>query len=69
MDEGLMDRTEWILRFVDELQRLRPHLKPKYGASRIAHAHAAQAYVTGEPDPEKAAREAHQRMGPVRQAK
>lgn len=59
-----MDRTEWILRFVDELQRLRPHLKPKHGTSRIALAQAAQAYSTGETDPEKAAREVHERMGP-----
>jgi len=58
-----MDRTEWILRFVEELQRLRSHLKPKYGSSRIAHAHATQAYATGEPDPEKAARAVHARMG------
>jgi hypothetical protein len=61
-----MDRTEWTLRFVDELQRLRPHLKPKSGTSKLLHAKAALAYATGEPDPEKAARAEHARMGPVK---
>jgi hypothetical protein len=64
-----MDRTEWVARFVDELQRLRPHLKPKYGTSKLLQAKAAVAYATGEPDPEKAARAEHARMGPARQAK
>jgi hypothetical protein len=58
-----MDRTAWILAFADELQRLRPYLRPKYGSSRLVQTMAAQAYATGEPDPAKA-REAHKRMAP-----
>jgi hypothetical protein len=60
-----MTRDAWITAFVDELQRLRPYLRPSYGHSKLVLAMAAQAYATGEPDPERAAREAHERMGPA----
>ena len=59
-----MDRTTWVHAFIAELQRLRPHLRPKTGfASRYVRALAGQAY---EPtaDPIAAARAAHERMGP-----
>jgi hypothetical protein len=59
-----MTRDAWIAAFVDELLRLRPYLRPSYGHSKLVLAMAAQAYATGEPDPVKAAREAHGRMAP-----
>jgi hypothetical protein len=37
-----MDRRDWISAFLDELIRLRPHLAPNWGASRIAHARAVR---------------------------
>lgn len=58
-----MTRDEWILRFIDEMKRLRPHTRTQYGPSKLLHAQAAQAYATGEADPEKAARELHECLG------
>lgn len=59
-----MDRTTWVHAFITELQRLRPHLRPKSGfASRYVHTLAGQAYAPAE-DPVAAARAAHERMGP-----
>lgn len=59
-----MTRTDWILSFVEELIRLRPHLKPGYGSSRVAHTWAAQAYDPAV-NPITAARAVHERMGPA----
>jgi hypothetical protein len=59
-----MDRTTWVHAFITELQRLRPHLRPKNGfASRYVQTLAGQAYASAE-DPVAAARAAHERMGP-----
>jgi hypothetical protein len=58
-----MDRTTWIAAFVVELLRLRPHLRPKHGRSRLVDTLAAQAYDPAV-NPVTAAREAHERMAP-----
>ena len=58
-----MDRTTWVHTFITELERLRPHLRPRTGhASRYAHTLAGQAYDPTV-DPIAAARAAHARMG------
>ena len=57
-----MDRAAWIAAFVEELQRLRPHLKAGYGTSRVALAMAAQAYNPGK-NPVTEARAVNARMG------
>lgn len=57
-----MTRDEWIFHFIDELEKLRPHLKTAHGPSKLMHAQAAQAHATGEPDPRKAALALHQRL-------
>jgi hypothetical protein len=59
-----MTRDEWITRFADELQRLRPYLRPSFGHSRLVRTMAVQAYRQGDEAPEAAAQAAHQRMGP-----
>lgn len=59
-----MTRDEWIGRFVDALQELRPHLRTGFGSSRIAIALARQAYRPDDEDPEAAARAAHSTMPP-----
>ena len=58
-----MDRPTWIHAFVVELTRLRPHLKPQQGTSKLLQAMAAQAYSPAV-NPVTAAREAHARMAP-----
>lgn len=30
-----MDKTDWMLAFQEELTRLRPHLAPSYGSSKL----------------------------------
>ena len=59
-----MTRDDWIRRFVEALQQLRPHLVTGFGISRIALALAAQAYRRDDEDPEAAARRAHEAMPP-----
>jgi hypothetical protein len=59
-----MDRTTWVHAFITELQRLRPHLAPSFGSSKVARALAAQAYRPGNTAPEEAARTTHERLGP-----
>jgi hypothetical protein len=49
-----MDRTAWINEFTDELHKLRPHLKPGFGTSKVSEAIALQAY-DGKLDPKVAA--------------
>ena len=59
-----MTRDEWLSRFADELQRLRPHLRPQFGVSKVVRNLAVQAYVSDDEDPEAAARATHARMPP-----
>jgi hypothetical protein len=59
-----MSRDTWIARFADELQRLRPYLRPSFGHSRVVRAMAMQAYRQGDEAPEAAAKAVHERMGP-----
>jgi hypothetical protein len=58
-----MTRDAWIRAFVDELERLRPHLRSAFGTNRVVLALAAQAYDETV-RPAAAARAVHQRMGP-----
>ena len=58
-----MTRDEWIARFGDELQCLRPYLAPSFGHSRLVHTLAGQAYRRDDEDPEAVARAVHERMG------
>ena len=58
-----MSRTEWINAFTDELQKLRPHLAPGFGTSRIVQDLASYTYANGgmREDPAAAARKYHDR--------
>lgn len=60
-----MTRDEWISAFLAELQRLRPHLVPQYGSSKLLTAIAAQEHAAhGEDEPVAAARAYDQRTKP-----
>jgi len=52
----------WLAAFEAELLKLRPHLAPAFGTSKLLHAMAVQAFAQGGPDPVKAARDFHQRQ-------
>ncbi len=52
----------WLAAFEVELLKLRPHLAPEFGTSKLIHAMAVQAYAQGEPDPVKAAKDFHKRQ-------
>jgi len=55
-----MTRPAWIEAFIDELQKLRPHLQ-QYGTSKVAHALALNAYDP-KIDPKAAARKFHEQQ-------
>ena len=57
-----MTRDAWIRAFVDELERLRPHIRAGFGTNRVVLALAAQAYDEAV-QPADAARAVHERMG------
>jgi hypothetical protein len=58
-----MDRATWIAAFIEELIRLRPHLKPQQSTSRVLQTMAGQAYSPAV-NPVTAARDVHKRMAP-----
>jgi hypothetical protein len=60
-----MTRDDWIAAFVAELQRLRPHLKPAFGSSKVVLTMAAQVYDPAA-NPVTVARAVNERMGPKR---
>jgi hypothetical protein len=62
-----MQRQEWESVFLEELLKLRPHLRDEKmgGANRLAFAIATAEYHTGA-DPVAAARQWHQRNAPAR---
>ena len=55
-------KETWLAEFEAALLKLRPHLAPEYGSSKLLHALALQAYAQGEPDAAKAAGEFHKRQ-------
>jgi hypothetical protein len=57
-----MTRADWIAAFVTELERLRPHLRPQFGGSKILLAIANREY-SPDTDPVEAARRYHERAG------
>ena len=60
-----MDRTAWIAAFVEQLQKMRPHLQPEFSTSKAAQAIAFNEY-DGKTNPQAAARRYHAKRPPTK---
>jgi len=53
-----MTRSEWTAAFIEEIQKLRPHLQPEFGRSKVAQALGMNTYDP-KTDPKAAAQAYH----------
>jgi hypothetical protein len=56
-------RDEWLAEFIDELERLRPHLKSEFGINRVAKTTAVREYAAHPDDDPKATARAFHNAG------